>query len=416
MRIPIIGAILLVVFAIASDLYIFKDIRQYASVRRRSLFSWIYGIFMVLCWGLVVTTLSLPKRSEDHSIYILMWMLFATLSIYIPKFIYCICSLTGRIFVRGNKKRNLGAMIGVPVAALLFIVIWWGALFTRYDIETSVVDLYSDKLPESFRGFEVLQFSDAHVGTWGTDTAFVSKLVDSINARKPDIILFTGDIVNRRSSELDPFVGIFSRLKAPHGVYAVHGNHDYAGYVQWKNPEDANRDVARLDSLMRVMGWKMLNNQTSFIKQGNDSIVIIGVENWGEPPFNQLGDLGKSYPDDKEKLHGLNDDMYKILLTHNPEHWGQVVTDVSNIDLSLAGHTHAMQCMLKIGDWKWSPSQYKYDHWGGLYEDKAKDGTPMNLYVNIGVGEVGFPARIGAAKPELTVFRLNPGKSPTSNN
>ena len=126
--------------------------------------------------------------------------------------------------------------------------------------------------------------------------------------------------------------------------------------------------------------------------------------------MNQLGNLGKSYPDRKGSLRGLNDGMFKILLTHNPEHWSQVVTKISNIDLSLAGHTHAMQMMIKAGDWKWSPSKYRYEQWGGLYTDKAKDESPMNLYVNIGCGEVGFPARIGAAKPELTLFTLRGGK------
>ena len=409
MRIPLLAAVLLAVFAVVSDLYILKDIRQYSSARHRRVFSRVYTVFMVLCWILVAVTLCFPKRSEEHSILGLMWMLFTTLSIYIPKFLYCICSLMGRLFSR--KGVNRGALVGVPVALLVFIVIWWGCLFTRHDIVVNEVDVVSDKLPESFDGFEVLQFSDAHVGTWGTDTAFVSKLVDSINNRKADLILFTGDIVNRRSSELDPFVKIFSRLKAPYGVYGVHGNHDYAGYVTWKNPGDANKDVARLDSMMRVMGWKILNNHTGFVAKDNDSIVVIGVENWGEPPFNQLGDLGKSYPEDAGKLHGLNDGMFKILLTHNPEHWSQVVTKISNIDLSLAGHTHAMQCMIKIGDWKWSPSKYRYEQWGGMYSDTAKDGNPMNLYVNIGVGEVGFPARIGAAKPERTLFRLHTKKN-----
>lgn len=404
MRIPVLAAIVLAVLAIVSDMYILKDIRQYASSRRKRLYTICYTVFSILCWLLVAVTICMPKRSEDQSILGLMWMLFTSLSIYLPKIIYCICSLLGRLFSR--KGVNRGAMIGVFIGFLIFIIIWWGAIFTRNDIVVNEVDIVSEKLPGSFDGFDVLQFSDAHVGTWGTDTAFVSRLVDSINQRKPDLILFTGDIVNRRSSELDPFVNILGRLSAPHGVYAVHGNHDYAGYVTWKSPGDANKDVARLDSLMKVMRWDVLNNSTEFIKNGNDSIVLIGVENWGEPPFNQLGDLGKSYPEDPDHLHGLNDGMFKILLTHNPAHWSQVVTKISNIDLSLAGHTHAMQFMFKVGDWKWSPSKYRYDEWAGLYTDMANDNTPMNLYVNIGVGEVGFPARIGAAKPELTIFHL----------
>lgn len=407
MRIPVLSAILLIVLTVASDLYILKDIRQYLSGKNKRVWYRTYWIFAILCWALVVVTLALPRQSEDHSILAIMWLLFSILSLYIPKFIYCICSLVGRLFgIKKRRKINYGSLTGVALGGIVFIVMWWGVMFTRHDIVVNQVEIASSKLPESFDGFKVLQFSDAHVGTWGTDTTFVSRLVDSINSRNADLIVFTGDIVNRKSSELDSFTSVFKRLKAPYGVIAIHGNHDYGGYVKWKDPSDANRDVAQLDSMMRSIGWRVLNNRTDFVKAGQDSIVVIGVENWGEPPFNQLGDLGKSYPENKDNLKGLNDYMFKILLTHNPEHWSQVATKISNIDLSLAGHTHAMQIMLKAGDWKWSPSQYRYDHWAGLYKDKAKDGNPMNLYVNIGCGEVGFPARIGAAKPELTLFVL----------
>ena len=297
-------------------------------------------------------------------------------------------------------------MIGVPLSVLVFIMMWWGVIFTRHDIETTNVEIVSSKLPDRFDGFRILQFSDAHLGTWGTDTTFVSRMVDSINAKKADLVLFTGDIVNQRSSEIKPFLKILSRMKAPYGVYGIYGNHDYAGYIDWKEADGANRDVEKLDSMVRSIGMMMLRNRTDFIRCGSDSIVLIGVENWGEPPFNQLGDLGKSYPSGQGGLNGLNDRMFKILMTHNPEHWSQVATEISNIDLTLSGHTHAMQTMIRIGDWKWSPSKYFYRNWAGLYDDTAKDGTPMHLYVNIGVGEVGFPARLGAAKPELTLITL----------
>lgn len=404
MRLNWLVILFFIVVVFGSDAYILRDIRKYVRSRYRTASTVAWVILSLLCWGLAVAFLCMPKRSEDADLYPQMWMLYTFLSIYIPKLIYCICSLVGRIFCHAH--RNLGAMIGVPLAALLFVVMWWGVIFTRHDIVTNDVEIVSEKLPAAFDGFKIIQFSDAHLGSWGNDTLFVSRLVDSINSKHPDIILFTGDFVNQRSREFQPFVPVLSRLKAPYGVYGIYGNHDYAGYVDWKEPGGANRDIAKLDSMIRLTGMKMLKNQSDFIKQGKDSIVLIGVENWGEPPFNQLGDLGKSYPGKEGKFHGLNDDMFKILLTHNPEHWNQVATDISNIDLSLAGHTHAMQTMLKIGDWKWSPAQYIYENWGGLYEKTAKDGTPMRLYVNIGVGEVGFPARVGAAKPELTLITL----------
>jgi len=389
---------------LGTDSYIYCDIRKYSTRRYRTSASLVWIVLSVLCWALAVTFVCLPKRSEDVDLYPQMWIMYALLSIYIPKVIYSICSLIGRAFC--HRHRNLGALVGVPVAALCCIVMWWGVLFTRHDIETNYVDIVSDRLPAQFDNFKIIQFSDAHLGTWGTDTVFVSRLVDSINSKHPDMILFTGDYVNQRSREFEPFVHILSRLKAPYGVYGVYGNHDYSGYIDWKEPGGGNRDFARLDSMIRITGMKMLMNKSDFIAKGNDSIVLIGVENWGEPPFNQLGDLGKSYPESGGRLHGLHDSMFKILMSHNPQHWSQVVTKISNIDLSMAGHTHAMQSMIKVGDWKWSPAKYFYENWAGLYQEQAADGTPMYLYVNIGVGEVGFPARVGAAKPELTLITL----------
>lgn len=409
MRIPVIGAVLLVILTLLADFYIFSDICRFASAKRKRVYKWIFWITTAICWCALAAILLFPIRNADDSILPLMWLLFSYLSVYFAKFIYCICSLIGRLFCIGKKRKkkfNYGIYAGECLGALLIIILWVGVGYTRHQIEVNDVEIYSARLPEAFDGMRVLQFSDAHVGTWGRDTTFVSQLVDSINAQKADIVLFTGDIVNRRSSELDPFVKVFSRIKAPHGVYAVLGNHDYAGYVDWPNPEDANKDVARLVGLMKSMGWTVYGNQSGFVKQGNDSIAIIGVENWGEPPFGQRGNLMASYAAKGDTVHSLYDDTFKILLTHNPEHWGRYVKDHSNIDLSLAGHTHAMQMMLKVGNWKWSPSKYKYERWGGLYTEKSKDGTPINLYVNIGSGEVGFPARIGAAKPELTLFTL----------
>lgn len=401
--------VILIIVSVLADLYILKDIRQYCKSDKKNIFSWIYLSISIVFWALIIVAVSLPRTNATESILPAMWMIYIFVSVYIPKFLYIICSAIGRIIFLKRTKRNFGILPGIVIAVIIFIIMWIGVFYTRHDIVINRVEIKSSKLPESFNGFKIIQFSDTHVGTWGNDTSFVSKLVNEINSQKPDLILFTGDMVNRESSEAIPFKKIFSRLKATHGVYAIFGNHDYAGYVKWPDPADANKDCAKLGKIIQDdMGWKMLNNRSTFITNGNDSIVLIGVENWGEPPFNQLGDLGKSYPESPDKLHGLNDNMFKILMTHNPMHWKQVATDISNIDLTLSGHTHAMQMMIKIGDFKWSPSSLKYKEWGGLYHDIAKDGTPMNLYVNIGAGMVGMPARLLDAKPEITVFTLSP--------
>lgn len=403
MRIPTLAAVIGFILIILVEIYIFFDLRKLIRGRYKKVALIADAVLSLAGWVVLLIVILYPKKDPQISILPAMWMLYSVISIYLAKFAYCVCSLIGRAVNRGPSPK--GAVAGLILACFVFGFMWWGVCFTRNDITVNEVTISSAKIPKSFNGFRILQFSDIHSGTWGNDTTFISELVNIINSQHADVVLFTGDIINRQSSEVKPFLNILSRVKAPYGVFGVYGNHDYAGY-SGLSPAEQNKDFAKLDSMLNSIGWDMLKNKTRFIRNGNDSIVLIGVENWGEPPFNQLGDLGKSYPEKADKFHGLNDDMFKILMTHNPNYWDQIVVDISNIDLSLAGHTHAMQFMFKVGGWQWSPSKYRYPQWSGVYENKAKDGTDMNLYVNIGVGEVGFPARLGAAKPELTVFTL----------
>ena len=414
MRVELSFILAAVTVFLVVDSTIYYSLYHFVGRKWRKPALWSHFVLMTICLAIMAAVLILPKRSQDHSLQAPMWLLYTFMSIYIPKILYIIVSFVGAGISRiialcrrvSHSSYRYPVIIALATALFTFGVMWWGIISTRHDIVVNHVTINSPKMPKSFEGFRILQFSDAHVGTWGNDTTFVSHLVDEINAQDVDLILFTGDIVNRCSKELDPFLSVFARLHAPHGVYAVLGNHDYGGYMDWEHPGDANKDVDRLKKMMKSINWTVMCNTTEFVKVDNDSIVLIGVENWGEPPFKQLGDLGKSYPDDPKNFRGLNDDMFKILLTHNPMHWSSVAVDISNIDLSLAGHTHAMQMMLKVGSWQWSPSKFRYEQWAGLYETKAKDGTNMSLYVNIGCGEVGFPARILAAKPELTIFTL----------
>ena len=396
--------VVLFVVSLLADWYIFRDIRRYAAPKGRKAWSIIYAVLSALFWVFLIVVICMPRRDVNASILPVMWMLYAYVTIYAAKFIYVICSFIGKLF---RPRRNYGVAVGVVLALITFAGMWYGALVTRYKIEVTQAVVESEKLPDKFDNFKIVQFSDVHVGTWGNDTTFISTLVDSINAQKPDLILFTGDTVNRVTSELDPFVAPLSRLKAPYGVYSILGNHDYGDYADWDSPADRDANNARLAELQRQMGWTLLNNDYDFIRVDGDSIALIGVENWGEPPFPTYGDLRKAYRD-SALGHHLNDEKFKILMTHNPEHWRREVTQLSNIDLSLAGHTHAMQAMVKLGGFKWSPSAFKYKNWGGLYGEES--GKPMNLYVNIGDGEVGFPARLGAAYPEVTVLTLKKKK------
>lgn len=419
MRLPFFFVILLFVVAILIDLYILRDINRFISLKNRKRWKIGYFISMIIGYGLLVAVMCMPVRDESSDILPVMWLLYSFLTIYISKIVYALISLITRLcsfisrgrirerrYERDIKKGNVGVKIGMILAFCTFFLLWWGVFFTRREIQVNQVTITSVKLPAAFNGYKIVQFSDAHVGTWGNDTTFISKLVDRINGLKPDMIVFTGDIVNRRTDELQPFLKVLSRLKAKDGVYSVLGNHDYGDYIDWKNEADHKRNNELLARWEKEMGWRLLNNERAFVTKGNDSIVLIGVENWGEPPFPEYGRLTEAYPSHRDSTYNLNDSRFKILLTHNPEHWSREVLNISNIDLSLSGHTHAMQMMISIGNWKWSPSVFKYSRWGGLYKEKSKSGEPMNLYVNIGSGEVGMPSRIGSAYPEITEIIL----------
>lgn len=412
MRIPLLMAIILILVSLAVDAYIYFDLRR-NFVRNKS-YRRVYNIFSYLCWIFLLVCILIPRREADRGISFIMWGIFAYLSVYIPKIVFVVFSLIGGIpVIIKRKSLKLGKYIGLPLAILTFIMMWWGALVTRNQLEIVNVEIYSPKLPESFNGYKIVHISDLHVGTWGDDTRFISKLCDSVNAQHPDLILFTGDIVNRQTRELEPFMKDLSRLKAKDGVYSVLGNHDYGDYIEWDSAEEKESNLQLLKNWQNQIGWKLLNNEHTEIVAGNDTIQLIGVENWGEPPFKRYGALIDAYPASTDSIKHLNDNRFKILLTHNPEHWMREVTQISNIDLTLSGHTHAMQIEFKSGDLKWSPAVFKYAAWGGLYNYQSADSTRMKIYVNIGAGEVGMPFRIGAV-PEITVITLHNGEDSRS--
>lgn len=412
MRIVLPLIIMLYAVLIITDYVIITDLRRFEKNRAaakgrnaRGVWWIVYLVFSILVLGEVTVALCLPTKSLASELSPVMWLLFIAITVAISQIIYTFCSLLSWIPRIFRKKRWLtGLWLGLPLSLIVFILLWWGVLIGRYRIDTENVEISSHRLPESFEGYRIAQISDLHVGTWRNDTTFVSYLVDSVNSLNPDLIVFTGDIVNRRTDELLPFVTVLSRLRAKDGVYSILGNHDYGDYARWPTPEEKVANLEELKALQKKMGWSMLNNSHAYIRnEQGDSILLIGVENWGEPPFSQYGDLAVAYPDYPSK-----NETFKILLSHNPEHWNEIVSENSNIDLTLSGHTHAMQMMISLGNWKWSPASFKYRHWGGLYQNESPD-KGKNLYVNIGAGEVGLPMRLGA-DPEITVFTLKRGK------
>lgn len=407
MRIPVAMILFLVIITILCDSYILLDIKKYCNKAKKYFWEKFHIFLSLFLFVFLIVVLCLPRRNAEDGILTVMWALYAYATIYISKLVYVIVSLIGRLISRiagaGKRQHNYCIVTGVVFSIAVFGVMWWGALVSRRSVEVVNVTVESDRLPASFNDFRIAQISDLHTGTWGNDTTFVSELVDSVNALHPDMIVFTGDIVNRETSEILPFVNVLSRLNAPYGVYSILGNHDYGDYITWENPSLREKNNRQLADIQRDMKWKLLNNSSEYIVNRGDTMVMIGVENWGEPPFKQYGKLFESYGNDS--ISDLNDNRFKVLLSHNPEHWLREVVKESNVDLTLSGHTHAMQFEIKVGDWKWSPAKYKYETWGGLYTRQSKDGRDMNLYVNIGSGEVGVPARIGAT-PEITLITL----------
>lgn len=383
----------LLVFNGLVDWYIYRQLQRRSF--NRKVLSRIQKWTALAFAALLLAAMIVPARSgSSDELVVKMWLLFAYFSIYIPKFIAGVFDIIGGLPRLWHKGRIPGmAWTGVVLAVVVFVCFWWGALVTRYDIDKKDVEVSVKGLPDAFDGYRVAQFSDLHVGTFGTDTAFVSKLVDEINALRPDAIVFTGDIVNRQSDEIHPFVKTLSRLEAPGGVYAILGNHDYGDYREWDSPEAKAANMEELYDAYRRAGIRLLLNETEWLRRGNDSIALIGVENIGDAPFPVYGSLSKAYP-------ALDDSVAKILLTHNPAHWVDSIRDNDNLNvaLSLAGHTHAMQ----VEVFGVSPASMRYETWGGMYADPA---GKRKLYVNIGAGEVGVPMRIGAT-PEITLLTL----------
>ena len=315
-------------------------------------------------------------------------MLFAT-----PKTLFMLCSLIG-ILVHAFLKRcptRPFTLVGVGLALYSFGCIAYGSFFGITRFEVKEVEYSSPRLPDGFDGYRIVQLSDIHIGSWQGRQKSIQKLVDMANEQKADLIVFTGDLVNQQSHELDGFAPILSRLHAPDGVYSILGNHDYGTYYHWKSPEEESANLDYLLHQQAAMGWTMLNNDHAIVWHKGDSIALVGVENDGEPPFSQFADLPKA-------LRGT-DGMFKILLSHNPTHWRREVLPQSDIDLMLAGHTHAMQAIF-FGH---SLAELMYPEWRGMYTEGGR-----SLYVNIGIGYVGLPFRFGAW-PEITVITLKKG-------
>jgi predicted MPP superfamily phosphohydrolase len=279
------------------------------------------------------------------------------------------------------------------LTSLLFILFMYGIFYGKYNYKVRNVSLSFAGLPDGFDGFKILQFSDIHSGSLDNISA-VERGIELMKKQNADIILFTGDLVNIFADEIEPYTGMLGSLSAPYGKYSILGNHDYGHYYKWPSEEARTANMNRLYDYHSSMGFRLLRNECVEIRKGNDSILLAGVENWGKPPFDQYGDLDKTF-------RNHPDGQFIVLMSHDPSHWDRQVLGFNKyIHLTLSGHTHGMQLGIEAGKFKWSPVKLIYPNWAGLYDNNGK-----YLYVNRGFGFIGFPGRVGIW-PEITVIEL----------
>ena len=281
-------------------------------------------------------------------------------------------------------------------AAIPFGTMAYGIISGAHDYRIKRITVKLPNLPKSFDGIKIGHLSDIHSGSFFNKTA-VKGGVEMLMNEKPDAIFFTGDLVNNESTEVKEYIEIFDKLKAPLGVYSVTGNHDYGDYKNWVSLEGKRKNFSDLIAAHKQMNFDILMNEHRDIKIGQDKIAVLGLENWGGGRFAKYGKLNEAH-------RGTDEASVKLLLSHDPSHWdAQVRKEYKDIDLMFSGHTHGFQFGVEIGDFKWSPSQYAYKQWAGLYTEGNQ-----HLYVNRGFGYLGYPGRIGMP-PELTIIELKAG-------
>lgn len=328
------------------------------------------------------------ERYTPDTAYRTTLILTCTLTLGFPELLLSLFVLL-RVPVRKLAvRRALLAVGGVLSAACMATLIYGFTLGYKQVVVRPVTYTFA-QLPRAFHGYRIAQISDLHLGTLSGKADVVKRIVDSVNAARPDVVVFTGDLVNTRAEELKEFANILSQFCAPDGVISVMGNHDYLSYYPWPSDEARRENVRLLQESERNMGWKLLLNEHVLLHRCGDSLAIVGVENDGRPPFPALGDLPRAQ-------QGLSAECFKVLLSHDPSHWMRRVVPDTDIPLTLSGHTHGMQ--LKIGNF--SPAAWFYPEWGGTYTTQGQ-----TLHVSLGAGEVMLPFRLGAW-PEINLITL----------
>ncbi len=316
---------------------------------------------------------------------------------FVPKLIFVIVVsvlyFTNFLFSKGESYLLISS-VGLLSGFLPFFVILYGILIAVYKFKLYHHKISFPLLPKSFDGLRLVQISDLHLGSFNYNYKKLNAAIKIINDLKPDYIIITGDLVNNYAWELDGWEDVFNGLKAEKGKYAILGNHDYGDYSEWKTVDAKKKNFEAIQQFYKTIDFKLLSNEADIISKNNENIAFVGVENWGG------GQTLTNYSDLNKALRDVRFIPFKILLSHNPTHWTEEVIGKTDIALTLSGHTHGMQAGFQYKNLQWSPIKYKFKHWAGLYED-----NDQYLYVNRGLGWLGFPARIGM-RPEITLIEL----------
>ena len=305
-------------------------------------------------------------------------------------------SIAGAKFMnteKGIPRSTFLSWLGVGLSSTLFFSLLYG-FGNKYNYKLVKKKISLNGLPLAFKGFKIIHISDIHSGSL-KDKAAVLKGVELIEKQNADIVLFTGDLVNDRATEMHDWMDVFGKIKAPHGVYSTLGNHDYGDYVKWDTVEEKKQNLEALKQVHHDLGWRLLMNENISIEKNGEKIKIVGIENWGaKARFPKYGKMDLA-------MQGVNKEEVAILLSHDPSHWeAEVIPKYSNVQLTLSGHTHGMQFGLENPYFKWSPVQWVYKQWAGIYDNKDQQ-----LYVNRGFGFLGYPGRVGIL-PEITLIEL----------
>lgn len=397
------------IFIVAFDIYCFKAIvsvfKKWKPTTKKifGILYWSYSILLIIgVFAGIYLNLFLTLRA------IILVAFFLTVACKLAMLPFLVIDDLRRLFIKLFRKKKESVIsetepisrseflvkAGLVAAAVPLTSLSWGIISGAYDYQVRRVNLILPNLPKAFDGITMGQISDIHSGSFYNKTA-VKGGVEMLLGEKPDFIFFTGDLVNNLTNEVRDYQDIFAKVKAPLGVYSSLGNHDYGDYYFGKESSHAKvKNLKDMVDVHKIMGYDLLMNENRRLKVDGEEIGILGIENWGMGRFPKYGKMELA-------VQNTDDLPVKLLLSHDPSHWrNEVLQKYPQIDAMFSGHTHGMQFGVRLKEYQWSPIQYIYKEWAGLYQEQKQQ-----LYVNVGYGFLGYPGRVGIL-PEITIFTL----------